>query len=390
MTKFAKLSLVAAVAVAGVTSANAGSLEEAIKNVDISGTAVYRYDDRDSDSSNITNNSYKVAVNLSSKVNDDLKFNTRTIIGIDDVLGNSNDMAPITAQGPDVNAGFVLSQANFTYTGIANTTIIAGKQAVISPFAVQADAAGDESTGTGIVGLVNAGPVTLGGAYYNNTNLVTGEQDIAGVAVLANVGPVALDAWYLAVLETSNIGASGHDAISVGAKGKIEMVDLYARYSQVAHDANFDTEKLWYVGAKAKFGIVGLGVAYGQTNDVNNVTGNMTGVNLTQNGDADSKSSFQGWGLSLEARDDASLIKTNINVDVMSGLNVALNYNIRNNGAANDTKDTELYGQLTYKMSKNFMTYLRVGSVDAGLNPADGGNGGVDATRGRLHVQYSF
>ena len=46
MKKIAKLSLVAAVAVVGFTSANATALEEAIKGVDVSGTAVYRYDDR--------------------------------------------------------------------------------------------------------------------------------------------------------------------------------------------------------------------------------------------------------------------------------------------------------------------------------------------------------
>ena len=45
MKKIAKLSLVAAVAVAGLTTANAQPLEEAIKNVDVSGSVVYRYND---------------------------------------------------------------------------------------------------------------------------------------------------------------------------------------------------------------------------------------------------------------------------------------------------------------------------------------------------------
>jgi ACT domain-containing protein len=45
MKKIAKLSLVAAVAVAGFTTANAQPLEEAIKNVDVSGSVVYRYND---------------------------------------------------------------------------------------------------------------------------------------------------------------------------------------------------------------------------------------------------------------------------------------------------------------------------------------------------------
>ncbi|MDX9960575.1 MAG: major outer membrane protein, partial [Aliarcobacter sp.] len=45
MKKIAKLSLVAAVAVAGLTTANAQSLEDAIKNVETSGSVVYRYND---------------------------------------------------------------------------------------------------------------------------------------------------------------------------------------------------------------------------------------------------------------------------------------------------------------------------------------------------------
>ncbi|XPV52300.1 MAG: major outer membrane protein [Halarcobacter ebronensis] len=44
MKKFAKMSLVAALAVAG-TAASAQPLAEAIKNVDVSGTVAYRYND---------------------------------------------------------------------------------------------------------------------------------------------------------------------------------------------------------------------------------------------------------------------------------------------------------------------------------------------------------
>ena len=68
--KIAKLSLVAAVAVAGFTTANAQPLEEAIKNVDVSGSVVYRYNDASNDASNngtpvttnpsSSNNNYKV------------------------------------------------------------------------------------------------------------------------------------------------------------------------------------------------------------------------------------------------------------------------------------------------------------------------------------------
>ncbi len=47
MRKISKISLVAAVAVAGFSTANAQPLEEAIKNVDVSGLVVYRYNNYD-------------------------------------------------------------------------------------------------------------------------------------------------------------------------------------------------------------------------------------------------------------------------------------------------------------------------------------------------------
>ena len=84
MKKIAKLSLVAAVAVVGFTSANATPLEEAIKGVETSGSVVYRYNDYGNDKSiaantDVANNNYKVGLNLSSKVNEDVKFNLRIL-----------------------------------------------------------------------------------------------------------------------------------------------------------------------------------------------------------------------------------------------------------------------------------------------------------------------
>ena len=72
MRKISKISLVAAVAVAGFSTANAQPLEEAIKNVDVSGSVVYRYDNYDN-SERATNqshtdvNRYKIGPHISCK-----------------------------------------------------------------------------------------------------------------------------------------------------------------------------------------------------------------------------------------------------------------------------------------------------------------------------------
>src|SRR5574344_555337 len=89
MRKISKISLVAAVAVAGITTVNAQPLEEAIKNVDVSGSVVYRYDNFHKKTVNNAErgkgdagkNNYKIGLNLGSKVNDYVKFNSRFIVG---------------------------------------------------------------------------------------------------------------------------------------------------------------------------------------------------------------------------------------------------------------------------------------------------------------------
>jgi ACT domain-containing protein len=376
MKKIAKLSLVAAVAVVGFTSANATALEEAIKGVDISGTAAYRYDDR-SNANYDQGNSYKVAVNLKSSINDDLTFNVRTIVG----KQSTNDMVSLKTDTSDGNADVSVSQANFAYTGIMNTTVIAGKQAVPSPFAVQVDAAGDEDTGSGITAITAAGPVTIAATYLNQTNLATAGMDIAGLGLMGNAGPVALDAWYLQAMETNSANDDSAGLYTLGAKAKVEMVDLTARYSAVDYAASGDdTENLWKVGAKAKLGIVSVSVDYGQTNDSSSLTAgtdkNMFGL-LT--GDADADVNLQAWALNL-SEDDASLVKASLGVDVLSNVNLSATYAAQTVG---DNDNSEYYGQLTYKMGKNFMTYARMGQVDMDANTEKD-------TRGRLHVQYTF
>ena len=65
MRKLVKLSLVAAVAVSGLTTVNAASLEEAIKNVDVSGQFHYRLQDKDSAGSTInTDNDIEIGVKV--------------------------------------------------------------------------------------------------------------------------------------------------------------------------------------------------------------------------------------------------------------------------------------------------------------------------------------
>ena len=218
--KIAKLSLVAAVAVAGLSTANAQPLEEAIKNVDVTGSVVYRYNDYDNDntigtdSDNDASNNYKIGLNLASKVNEDVKFNSRFIVGSQ----TTGSFVELDTAGADGQADVSLSNAYFGYTGIANTTVNVGKQGLTTPWTVAVDSDGNEQTGTGILALSTLGQVTLAAAYFNQTNLldstdakigddallngVDGDLDVATVGAIFAAGPVTLDAWYLDLKDT--------------------------------------------------------------------------------------------------------------------------------------------------------------------------------------------
>lgn len=186
MRKISKLSLVAAVAVAGFSTANAQPLEEAIKNVEVSGSVVYRYDNFGQDKINgVTKddakrsgeNNYKIGLNLSSVVNDYVKFNSRFIVGSKDHGGFASLKAGRDGNttgsnaGADAQADVSLSNAYFGFTAIPNTVINIGKQGLTTPYTVATDINGNEQTGTGILALTNVGPVTAGAGYFNNTNL---------------------------------------------------------------------------------------------------------------------------------------------------------------------------------------------------------------------------
>ena len=131
MKKFAKMSLVAAVAVAGLsTVSSAKPLAEAIKDVDVSGTVVYRYndynDDIDGGAGSRTSNNYKIGLTAKAKVNEDVTAVTRFLVAGADggfasgINGNSKGL-DTQAEG-DSNVDVTLSNVYFSYTGLANTT----------------------------------------------------------------------------------------------------------------------------------------------------------------------------------------------------------------------------------------------------------------------------
>jgi hypothetical protein len=396
MKKIAKISLVAAVAVAGLTTANAQPLEEAIKNVDVSGSVVYRYNENGNDktaNSDTATNNYKVGLNLSSKVNEDVKFNSRILVGGTDGGWAANGLDP--QDGADANPGVTLSNAYFGYTGLKNTTVNVGKQGLTTPWTVATQVDGNEQNGTGILALSTVGPVTLAGAYFNQTNLndvttssgnpslgLTGAEDIATVGTIVAVGPVTVDAWYLDMKDK-------FDTFTVGAKSSLDLASaklgVDARYASLNLDASDLKNDMGKIVLTGKAGIFDAKVAYAMTNK----EGGLTAL------DNDATTTLLGWSINSNNKADADYWQAVAGVDILSNLNLSANYgNIKYIAAANSTTDIEeeeIYAQLLYKMSKNLTTYVRYGTYTKDTTTGAGvTTHNNDDTRGRLQVAYTF
>lgn len=439
--KFAKLSLVAAVAVAGFTTANAQPLEQAIKDVDVSGSVVYRYNDYSDDKATGTaatdagqkydrsNNNYKIGLNVSSKVNDDVKFNSRFLVAD---MANAAAFAPLdSSSSGDANVNTQLSQANFAYTGLKNTTVTVGKQGLNTPYTTGAMIDENEQNGTGAMVLSAVGPVTLGAAYFNQTNLGTsgdtlqglnskststtdvkngsttvgsftttttnddfGNKDVSALAVIANLGPVTADAWYLKldnVFDTYTVGAKSDltlGGIALGATARYASLTLEDNVAAaVRGDKKYTDNDIIKLGLTAKAGIFNASVDYAKTGK----DGGLTAL------DSDATTALKGWNVNSVDKFDADYYKLVAGVDILANLNLSANYGDLQSkssatSSANDLEFEELYGQLTYKMSKNLTTYVRYGTYTKETTAKTTGETtkDIDATVGRLQVAYTF
>ncbi|KLE05664.1 porin [Aliarcobacter butzleri] len=419
MRKISKLSLVAAVAVAGFSTANAQPLEEAIKNVEVSGSVVYRYNDYNNDSDDgvsagegsSTDNNYKIALNLTSKVNDYVKFNSRFLVA--DGEGSFAVGGLDTQNDPDDNPDVTLSHAYFGLTAIPNTTVNVGKQGLTTPWTVAIDSDGNEQTGTGVLALSTVGPVTFGAGYFNQTNLndsgngvaiptsknalnnrlvntdphtlIEGTEDVVVGALIADLSPVTVDAWYLDLEDV-------FDTYTIGAKSDFKFdggkIGVDARYVSLTLDdkiADKDKNAIAKIAVTGNLGIFNAKVAYANTDK----DGGLTAL------DQDAEATLLGWNITANGKADADYWQGVLGVNILDNLNLSANYgNIQYKLYADNStevEEEEIYAQLTYKMSKNLNTYVRYGTYtrEYDKNTANGDEINDDV-RGRLQVEYTF
>ena len=214
---------------------------------------------------------------------------------------------------------------------------------------------------------------------------LTDGQDLYVATVQGDLDFVKLEAWYLGMQDTFNsytLAANGNIDLAENAK-----IGLEARYVNLKLDTDTgitgDDRKndMFRLAVDGKVSIVNARLAYTQTGK----NGGLTAV------DQDAKNASLGWFITSNGVPDAKYWQAALGADILDNLNFTAHYgNLKTDldNSPTELKLQEVYGQLTYKMSKNLTTYLRYGTFEA--KDVSTGNKTDDETRGRIQVAYTF
>ncbi|WP_149720325.1 major outer membrane protein [Campylobacter concisus] len=248
--KLTKVSLAALVALGAFSSvASATPLEEAIKNVDLSGFARYRYtnDNRKStpDAKNktndVANHAFRMITSFKSAIDDNF-FGVLTLRYAPTAADGSGDNAGVGTDKTDTTSSFSVYEMYLGYK-VANTTITAGKQ-LIKTFYDDGELAG---TGLKVVSTDVPG-LTLTAAAYDALasdqdndgplvkNIVDGKEKINGTDVSTNnFGDAPGNLYYLGAA-----GSYNPVSFKVAIANLQEIATLYGTEAGVSFDVTDD------------------------------------------------------------------------------------------------------------------------------------------------------
>ena len=374
MKKFAKMSLVAAVAVAGMTNVNAASLEEAIKGVDVSGQFRYRFQEA-SDKTGTGNAGSDVEVEVGVKV--PVNDNVTAVFKID----NANDDTDSVTKG-----GVTIEDYYFSYVNGA-VTVNAGQQNIPGRMT-------DGAQGDGIVALYNLGSYTLGAAAFATNSVSDGsakttngkdyrldidDKNVTSVIAMGSVGPVSFLAQYADVEDTL-------DAYNLKADSAVAGVKVGAEYTEVELDGTpsdeYSTVKAY---ASTKIGMVSTKVTYAKTGDQGSGSiDSFAGDAKTSGFSTETPSEFLLWNLGTAGQADMEVIALDASIALTDKISLRAAYADGEIGTGTEKDVNETLGQISYKMSSNLNTYVRYSSFD------NSGSDDKDSERARIEVAYSF
>lgn len=380
MKKFAKMSLVAAVAVAGLTTtSSAVDLEQAIKDTKLKGYVRYRL-----------NNDYEKedASDFSEEAKAVFKFTTPVN---DMVTANVKLVSEAVTDKEQTKADTGVTEANFVVKA-GPATVIAGLQTTQSPFFAN----NGDTRAHGATALVAAGPVTVAGAYYTTTvggGLTSGPamlNDVMALGAIGKMDALSFEAWYANVQDGEDVNHDSTTAAAVGDVAAKPLKDASAMNISAGFDAgvakveamhtmleNGDVEgTLTKLMVSGKAGIASFGAAYAMTGD------EALGGQVTLDNDSDAKSDLAMEVLNMQATTDASAFYVMGGVKATDQISFKLAYL---GGSEGDKGNDESFNELNlcgkYQMSKNF--YAKAWYAMGEYNKGDFANS-------RIEIKYSF
>ena len=285
--KLFKLSLAAVVAAGALSSVSAAPLEEAIKDIDVSGFGRYRFQSTDTrpaigDKSRNTFHRFTLDVNFKATLDDNffsvigLRYDTRDIVGSHNKAnsGITNTHGGLSG----VNGGwggsgadsFSVRQYYVGYTAIPYTTVLFGRQTAGTFFT-------DDIVATGLKVAINpVDGLTLAGLFYTNMendgdlanipfgdagNAFIHQKNLWGAAAIYQNEFLDLQAWYTGLNKVANLFA-----ISAGVDYAISDYESVRGKAQWAHTNLTNKFKenygkvAWADGAAVNSNFLGFGL----------------------------------------------------------------------------------------------------------------------------------
>ncbi len=366
--KLTKISLAALVALGAFSSvASATPLEEAIKNVDLSGFARYRYEnennkDADGSHASAAKHNFKLITNFKAAIDD----NFFGVIGFrynkSDDSGSRNGATDATNTNTSGNFDIHQFYLGYTYGG---TTATAGKQVIGSFFTDDIIGTGLKVVNTDVQGLTitafgfdaleqspeNDGELSNNFSSYNAGNLY-------GLGLAGTYNPIGFQLWYNSLEKVVDLIAAEVSAnvdvnsdVNIGFKGQFVDGDADGKAKRAFadyNDARFYAAELSgeFFNARLAAGYIGYKV---DNKGVGSVSiedqGSLIDVGEQRTDRVLDYTLLEGKGNFWFARAGYTFDKFDFDVDYIDG-------KVKYANSAEDLKYKEIMPQVAYNYSK--------------------------------------
>ena len=367
--KLTKISLAALVALGAFSSvASATPLEEAIKNVDLSGFARYRYTNdnkKDADGSHASEakHNFKLITNFKAAIDD----NFFGVIGLrynkSDDSGNRNGVTDATNTNTSGNFNIHQFYLGYTYGG---TTVTAGKQVIGSFFTDDIIGTGLKVVNTDVQGLtitafgfdaLEQDPVENDGALSTNFSTYNA-GNLYGLGLAGTYNPIGFQLWYNSLENVVDLIAAEVSAnvdvnsdVNIGFKGQFVDSDADGKAKKAwanYNDARFYAAELSgeFFNARLAAGYIGYKV---DNKGVGSVSiedqGSLIDVGEQRTDAVLDYTQLEGKGNFWFARAGYTFDKFDFDVDYIDG-------KVKYANSADDLKYKEIMPQVAYNYSK--------------------------------------